>query len=321
RNSSAASDVYKRQEQMRALFPPASITGAPKVRTMEILASLETTPRRIYTGTIGFLAPGGRSQWSVAIRTVVVDRETGEAEYGVGGGIVWDSTEEGEYEECRTKAKVLEHRLPAFALLETIRWTPEERFVLLEPHLARLAASSVYFGRALDRDRIVRKLEEAERRFSHAPLRVRLIVEADGAARVEAEPLRAPFPEPYRLRLASSPIDPADPLLYHKTTARSVYDRALEEARAAGCDDALLWNPDGEVTETTIANLAIERGGRLLTPPVRSGLLPGTLRAALLEEGKLAEAPIRIDDLRDGARILLLNSVRGIWPATLVALR
>ena len=137
-------------EIFRALFPAASVTGAPKVRTMQIIAELEPLPRRLYTGTIGFFAPGRRAQFNVAIRTLLANRRTGCAEYGVGSGITWDSDPEAEWQECRAKARILAPPVPAFSLLETMRWTPEEGYFLLERHLERLQDSALYFGFRLD---------------------------------------------------------------------------------------------------------------------------------------------------------------------------
>src|ERR1035441_9779161 len=144
RTSATLSNVF------RALFPPASITGAPKVRTMQIIAQIETSPRRVYTGTIGFIAPGRRAQFNVAIRTLLWNRQIRQAEYGVGSGITWGSQPEAEWQECRIKTRILDARVPAFSLLETMLWTPEDGYTLLDRHLQRLAQSAVYFGFAVD---------------------------------------------------------------------------------------------------------------------------------------------------------------------------
>lgn len=299
---------------LRAMFPPASITGAPKARTMQIIAELETSPRRIYTGSIGFWAPGRVAQFNVAIRTVLVDVRRGTAEYGVGGGIVWDSQPRDELEECRTKARVLTEGLPPLDLLETLRWTPGEGFFLLQEHLARLADSAAYFSRPVDLAAIRQRLDEATRELPAAPHRIRLLVAATGAARIECRPL-APLAAPYRLRLAARPVASSSPLLYHKTSDRAGYEQAL--ADAPDCDDVLLWNERGELTESTRANLVVELDGRWLTPPIDCGLLPGVYRARLLDQGKIAEQVVRLEDLRRAAKIYLVNSVRGMWEASL----
>lgn len=296
-----------------ALFPPASITGAPKVRTMEIIARLETTPRRIYTGTVGFLAPGGRAQFNVAIRTVLVDKAAGTAEYGLGGGIVWDSEQGDELDECYTKARILTRPAPVFSLLETLRWTPTDGYFLLEQHLARLADSADYFDRALDLKAIRAQLHQLAATLAPIPHRVRLTLPPNQGPGLEAQPLIA-LPQPYRIGLARHPIDSRDPFLYHKTTHRRVYDQAL--AAAPGWDDVLLWNDQGELTESCLANIVVEQEGRLLTPPVRSGLLAGTYRGLLLSRGEISEQVLQLADLDRCDRIFLINSVRGRWEGT-----
>lgn len=300
---------------LRAMFPAASITGAPKARTMQIIAEMETAPRRIYTGSIGFLAPNRRAQFNVAIRTVLVDRRRGEAEYGVGGGIVWDSRPHDEFEECRTKARVLTETPPPFDLLETLRWSPAEGLVLLADHLSRLADSAAYFSRSIDLGGIRRQLAQATQALAGGQFRIRLVVPAEGQPRAECRPLD-PLPLPYRVRLARRPVRSSDPLLYHKTTRRTLYEQALAEA--PGCHDVLLWNERGELTESTIANLAVGVDGRLLTPPVSCGLLPGIERRRLIADGTLEERIVRREDLRRGSQLCLFNSVRGMWQASLV---
>lgn len=335
-------------ELFAALFPCASITGAPKPRTSEIIARLEDGPRGVYTGAVGYLAPGRRARFNVAIRTAVVDRHRGSAEYGVGGGIVWDSRAAAELAECRLKARVLaavagaaeaapgSAPWPDFELLETLRWDPVRGYALRAEHLVRLAASAEYFAVPLDPGAVDAELDRLAARAAAAPevaLRVRLLVDERGRVRGEATPLGAagaPFGpaepgddpaasdpgvgalaggRPLRLGLASDPIDPDDPFLYHKTTHRTVYDRAL--SARPDCDEVLLYNPAGEATEATIANLVVRRGGELLTPPLRCGLLAGTLRARLLAEGRIREAVLRVDELADCAELWLINSVRG----------
>ena len=302
---------------MAALFPCASITGAPKPRTMEILAREESSPRRIYTGSIGYLAPERRAQFNVAIRTVLVDQRTGSAEYGVGGGIVWESEAGNEYEECWLKAKVLTQPQPEFELLETLLWTSESGFFLLDRHLVRLQDSAGYFDIPCPLADIRASLESHVAQGKPASsLRIRLLLSRNGKVRIESTPLETgATSKPVRVRLAAEAIDPADRFLYHKTTHRTVYEKA--KASATDCDDVLLWNPAGEVTESTIANLVVELDGELLTPPVSCGLLPGTYRAELLEQGRIKERVIRIDDLPRCAGIFLVNSVRRWRPAAL----
>ncbi len=291
-----------------ALFPCASITGAPKVRAMEIIAELEDSPRGIYTGAIGYLGPRREAAFNVAIRTVHIDRGHGVAEFGTGGGIVWDSDAEEEYDECRTKARVLAAPLPGYALLETFAWDPEGGYRLLSRHLERLIDSAAYFDFRLDPGRVVAALERFAAGLPAAPQRVRLEVSADGEPSLTSEPLAAPG-DPWRLAFAAEPIDPEDPFLYHKTTRRDAYRRA--RASAPGCDDVLLWNPAGEVTESSRANVVARIEGALVTPPVECGLLAGTFRAELLAGGEVRERAIPRERLADAEELFLVNSVRG----------
>ncbi|MBT3375020.1 MAG: aminodeoxychorismate synthase component I [Lentisphaerae bacterium] len=300
----------------RATFPPASITGAPKRRSMQIINDIEPTPRKLYTGAIGYIAPDRRAQFNVAIRTILVDRETDVAEYGVGGGIVWDSKPQSEFEECTTKAQVLVQSQPEFRLLETLLWEPGDGLFLLERHLDRLRGSADYFGRKIDITAILHTLHTATAGLPQQGHKVRLLVGKDGTPECEATPL-APLPQPWRLGLAKSPVNRQDSFVYHKTTHRDVYEKAKQEG--GECHDVLLWNTDSELTESCIANVALELEGVLCTPPVHSGLLAGTYRAELLEKGEITEKVLRVTDLENATRIVLLNSVRKCWDAVLVA--
>jgi para-aminobenzoate synthetase / 4-amino-4-deoxychorismate lyase len=301
---------------VRALFPAASITGAPKARTTRIIASLEHSPRDIYTGCIGFLAPGRRAQFNVAIRTVLVEQATGRAEYGVGGGITWDSAPAAELEEAFTKARLLLEPWPHFKLLETLLWTRPAGFHLLALHLERLARSANYFSFNFSRRAALQALRQAVRRAPRETAKVRLLLERDGVTTCTAAPLGPASPaKPRRLRLAESPVNSSDPFLYHKTTHRRVYEQAL--ASAPGYDEVILWNEKGELTEGCTANLVLEMGGRRYTPPVECGLLAGTCRAWMLQKGELTERVLTVRDLGKANRIYLINSVRGVQEASL----
>jgi len=302
-------------EAMKALFPAASITGAPKARTMDIIADLECSPRRIYTGSIGFIEPGGRAQFNVAIRTVLVETSTGEAEYGVGGGIVADSVCGEEWEESRVKARVLATRPPSFDLLETMLWKPDAGYVLLPRHLKRLLQSADYFGFQLDLLEVRDQLDRYATNLPRASQRIRMLVSRRGSVSLSAKPVDVGegFPS---VALAAAPIDSADPFLYHKTTNRRIYDEAV--AARPGFTDVILYNENKLVTESTIANLVIEMAGELLTPPIANGLLPGTLRAHLLDEGQIREKPITIEEMLQADERYLLNSVRGFHVVSLV---
>lgn len=298
----------------RALFPSGSVTGAPKVSTMRIIAGLEGSPRGVYCGAVGWMAPAGagpRSAFNVAIRTVMLDAQTGLAEYGVGGGITWDSTPGGEFDEARTKALVLTARRPPFELLESLRLDPDEGSAFLEEHLERLEDSARYFGYRFDRELTLGALEKvAADAPGGTPLKVRLLLARDGTLTATAEPI-APSPgEPVRLALDDEPVDPADVFLFHKTTRRQPYER--RSARHPDAEDVLLVNTRGQITESAVANVAVKLAGRWWTPPLSCGLLPGTYRARLLADGTLAERAITVEEARNAEGLALVNSVR-LW--------
>jgi para-aminobenzoate synthetase/4-amino-4-deoxychorismate lyase len=299
-------------EIFRALFPSGSVTGAPKVRSMQIVAGLEDSPRGVYCGAVGVLAPPGRgpaARFNVAIRTVTVDAESGLAEYGVGGGITWDSRAGSEYEETVAKARVLTDRRPGFELLETMRWEPGTGLRRLDLHLGRLRGSADYFGFAFDEGAVRAALARETASAGNRPLRVRLLLARSGRIATASMPL-ASRPEPVRLEVDDHPVDPRDVLLFHKTSRRERYEAA--RARHPDADDVLLVNTSGEITESTIANLAARLEGRWITPPIEAGLLPGTERAALLAEGGIEEGTLTPDDLADAEELRLMNAT-GPW--------
>lgn len=296
------------REIFTALFPSASVTGAPKIRTMRIISDLEVSPRGVYTGAIGIITPQRRFRFNVAIRTAWIDRRSGRGEYGVGGGVVWDSSAEEEHAECAAKAVALTRPRPRFSLLETLLWVPGRGYTLLDRHLDRLAESAAYFGFPLDLDATRALLADRAPRSATGRLRARLLLSAAGELSVECHDL-VPVPEPWNVELAVEAIDPEDPFLFHKTTHRETYERLRRAAPEA--DDVVLWNPRGELTESTRANLAVRRDGGWLTPPVECGLLAGTCRADLLASGELREERIGISELESAEEIRLLNSLRG----------
>ncbi len=298
------------EEIFKALFPPASITGAPKIKTTEIIARLETVPRRIYTGTMGYMAPGRQAQFNVAIRTLLLDQTSSLAEYGIGGGIVWDSRTDMEMNESRIKARVLSTPGPCFDLLESLLWEPRKGFPHLNRHLKRLQESAEYFDFHLNLQRVHSELQDLASPLTQKPHKVRLLVSRSGAVKVQAVMLDPGKPGFADLPLAASPVDPGNRFLYHKTTNREVYNQAL--AARPGCQDVLLFNHRSQVTESTIANVAVEKRGELLTPPVSCGLLPGVYRSLLLEQGTIREEVLAIQDVLDSSRVFLMNSVRGM---------
>lgn len=295
-------------EIFSALFPCASITGAPKVSTMKIISDLETTPRRVYTGSIGYISPQRKAKFNVAIRTALIDRETGQAEYGVGGGIVWDSSSADEYAEALLKARVLTEQPPQFELFETMLWTPEAGFYLLDKHLARMLDSANYFDISISKELLEEYLDQTSSNFISAQ-RVRLLLDQSGVLRLEAVPFQAAqVDQPLNACLAKEAIDSGNVFLFHKTTQRDVYESARSDF--PGADDVLLYNELGELTEFTIGNLVVELDGKLFTPPISCGVLPGTFRAHLLETGQVVERTLSIQQLKDCTKLFRVNSIR-----------
>jgi para-aminobenzoate synthetase / 4-amino-4-deoxychorismate lyase len=293
-----------------ALFPCASITGAPKVETMRILARNERSPREVYTGSMGYITPARRARFNVAIRTVIVDKHTGTAQCGIGSGITWDSTPDQEYQECLLKIRFTEHKMP-FQLLETLRWDPQAGFVLLSPHLVRLEQSARFFNFRFDHHLARARLEAAVQNVARVPLKVRISLSVSGDFTVDAVPLESDrLPVCALVRFAGSPVDRAEPTLFHKTTNRELYRRLLDSA--PNCYDVLLWNEDAFVTELTRFNVLACIGGQWATPPVEHGLLSGTLRQELLRTRLVEEADLTKDHVRNAHALAVVNSVRGL---------
>lgn len=301
---------------VKALFPCASITGAPKIRTMQIIKELEQEPRGIYTGCIGCLSPGRRAEFNVAIRTVSLDKDHGTAEYGVGGGIVWDSDARNEYEECRIKSKVLMTEVPNFELLESILWEGNKGYFLLDRHLERLRRSAEYFGFVIDLPEIRERLMQEVDIMGGQSYKVRLRLTEEGEITIERKLLSdLASTRPWSVTFVEEPIDSGNRFLYHKTTNRAVYNRT--RLSAGGCDDVLLWNEGGKITESTVANIVIKKDGKYVTPPVKCGLLAGVFREWLLKRGEIEEGVITREDVENADKVFLINSVRKWIPVIL----
>jgi para-aminobenzoate synthetase/4-amino-4-deoxychorismate lyase len=302
------------------LFPCGSITGAPKLSAMQIIKAEETGPRGIYTGSIGHVAPAGDFRFNVAIRTLVL-RDTGLGEAGVGSGVVFDSGAAPEYDECLLKLKFLTAaEPPAFGLIETLGWSPDEGYLLLERHLDRLAGSAAYFGFTCDLGAVDAALQGVAAGFAGLT-RVRLELASDGSHQITHAPMEAVAPgEVWDVCLADVRTDAADRFYYHKTTNREIYDgtRSRMVAAQPGLREVIFENTDGFLTEGSFTTLFLARNGRLLTPALRHGVLPGTLRAALLASRIAAEADLTRADLTTGEPVYVGNSVRGLVRVRLV---
>jgi para-aminobenzoate synthetase / 4-amino-4-deoxychorismate lyase len=303
-------DIFK------SMFPSGSITGAPKIRTMQIIRELEPGPRGVYTGAIGFISPDRSSLFNVAIRTLVL--KDGQARMGVGGGIVADSRPLDEYRECLLKASFLTRSRPSFQLIETMLWN--NRFALLSLHLDRMESSASYFDFPFDRSSITSQLLEQSNQFPPGERsRVRLLLDSAGKITVTATAC-APGQATGYVRLSPERVSSGDVFLRHKTTCRDRYERLYAEASAVGFDDVLFRNERGEMTEGAISNIFILRDGRLFTPPLSSGLLPGIFRRHLLEIDATAEERVlSLQDLESADGVFLCNAVRGMRQVRLSA--
>jgi para-aminobenzoate synthetase/4-amino-4-deoxychorismate lyase len=293
----------------RSLFPSGSVTGAPKIHTMEIIRELERTPRGAYTGAIGFISPRGTSVFNVAIRTLVI--KDGHAQMGVGGGIVADSDPAEEYRECLLKAAFLTRARRDFQLIETMLW--EKDFFLLSRHLERLESSAAYFNFACDRKAILLRLHElAKSLAAEKSYRVRLLLSSDGSFTVENSELHSgQYGGCVRLSLERTSSN--DVFMRHKTTEREIYERQYAEARAVGLDEVIFQNERGEIAEGAISNVFIKKSGKMITPALSCGVLPGVFRRYLLETAANAEEGIvTMEDLKAAEAVFLCNSVRGL---------
>ena len=305
-------------DMLRALFPCGSITGAPKIRAMEMIDQTERDARGPYCGTIGRIDASGDAAFNVAIRTLRLtpqENQRGTAVLGVGSAIVADSEVLTEWRECLVKGGFLRLAAGGADLIETMRFTPDEGIALLELHLERITASAAELGFAFDRH-AVRNAIQALCFEAEAPAKLRLLASRGGAYCLELSKLPPPISEPVVCAVLPLPVDPGDWRLRHKSSDRHFYEAALATARGAGASEALLLRDDGLVTEGSFTSLFVERDGKLLTPPAALGLLPGVLRRALLESGRAVEATLTLDDL--GGGFLLGNALRGLFAGRLL---
>ena len=297
-------------ELLEALFPCGSVTGAPKIRAMEVIDTLEAGPRGVYTGAVGRVAPGGEAAFNVAIRTLTLKRGECVAVMGLGSGIVADSVAGDEWRECLAKGEFVETGR-SFDLIETMRFDAAEGLLELERHLARIKRSADALGFAFDRHDARNELQAATFALRAGRV-VRLMLSRSGSIAIEVRPLPRSPEEPVEVAVVPLPVEAGDFRLTHKTSDRSFYDEAR---RAAGAFEVVFVNPEGFVTEGSFTSIFLKSGGKLLTPPLARGLLPGILRQALLEDGRAAERDLRAEDLAGG--FLIGNAVRGLMRARL----
>jgi para-aminobenzoate synthetase/4-amino-4-deoxychorismate lyase len=301
------------RDRIGALFPCGSVVGAPKVRAGEIIRRLEREPRGFYTGALGAISPNGDMAFNVAIRTAVVTTE-GRGCFGVGGGIVADSDPAAEFDEACLKGRVLTDLASDYELFETFRWVGARGFVRLGLHLDRLAASARSLRFDFDRSSAERALRRigATWRDQTDDQRVRLALARSGEIAITHAAAPPPATRVLRVGLAEHRLDPGDPFLRHKTTRRVAHDAAFAAAAASGFDEALFLNRRGEIAEASRNCIFIESDGRLVTPPLSAGVLPGVLRGQLLATGEAFEEMLTLPDLRRAPRAYLGNSLNGL---------
>jgi para-aminobenzoate synthetase / 4-amino-4-deoxychorismate lyase len=295
------------REIFRALFPCGSITGAPKVRTMEIIRELEEHPRGVYTGSIGFISPEEKAVFNVAIRSLVL--KDGRGEMGIGGGIVWDSDAADEFEECRLKGSFLGRSSTPFDLIETMLW--DAGFMLLERHIERLISSAEYFGFPCDPIEVQVRLRAATKSLPSGQHRVRLLLSRRGEITITSQPITQQN-DPLTAIISTQSTNPNDMYLRHKTTRRDVYDDAFKEAQSLDYDDAIFLNIHGNLTEGAIHNIFIVKSGQWFTPPLSDGVLHGVLRAEMFDTHSIMEKSMDVGDIKAADEVYLGNSVRGL---------
>jgi para-aminobenzoate synthetase / 4-amino-4-deoxychorismate lyase len=304
----------KLKDIFSALFPCGSVTGAPKIKTMKIIKDLEKEPRGIYTGAIGYINPKKQFCFNVAIRTAHIKKNKGQL--GIGGGILYDSQKESEYKEALLKANFFTKTHFSPKLIETILWSKDKGFWLLDLHLMRLKSSSAYFSFPFYQDKIKKELEEKVK-GKKKDIKIRLLVDSKGkvdsfATRLEKKQ------QPVKVKINSQKINPDDIFLYHKTTRRNFYERERKKAEKEGFFETIFLNKFKEVTEGTITNIFLEKKKKLFTPPISCGLLGGVLRKHLIKEKKAFEKKLYLKDLKGADNVYVGNSVRGLLKANLI---
>jgi len=301
---------------LRTIFPCGSVTGAPKVAAMQALRRLEPEPRGAYTGSLGWIEPStsqghGDAAFNVMIRTIEWPAGASRARLGLGSGLVVDSVPRDEWAECLLKGDFVRRESQSFDLIETMRFDPDEGITELERHLDRLRSSAVDLDFQFDRHAARNELQAAT--FGRkARAMVRLLLSKTGAMAIQVKPYDDPEEVPVSVALRPLPVDPTDFRLRYKTTDRRFLDQARQQESAY---ETVFVDPEGRLTEGSRTNVFVERDGELLTPPLERGIMPGILRAKLIEEGRAREADLRPSDLEGG--FFVGNVVRGLIPAKL----
>ena len=301
-------------EIMKALFPCASITGAPKIKTMEIIDNIECSSRDVYTGSIGYIHPNNDALFNVAIRTAIINKKNSKIVYSVGSGIVWDSDGEEEYLETQMKANILLSKRYKFDLIETMLWEPNKGVKLLNLHLDRINTSADFFNRSFNKEQAIKLIKSVSNNLS---LKLRLLLKPDNTLLLEEHSFKClPLNKTLNLKVSKNETHSSNIFLYHKTSIRDHYEKA--KTGLIDYDEVILWNENKHITEGTIYNIAILKDKIWITPPLECGLLNGVMREKMIKSGKLLEKIITLEELYKAEKIILFNSVQGIRNAILL---
>ncbi len=310
-------DNVKWIDIFKGLFPCGSVTGAPKIRSMQIIHELEKAERGVYTGAIGFISPKNEAVFNIPIRTLTVDTETKRGDLGIGSGIVFDSKGLSEYDECILKARYFTDLIEDYELIETLRWEKNTGYFLLGLHMERLKNSAEFFRIPFNIDTVKKRLEEIESNFCNdKAYKVRLLLDKNGRLSISQSEFWQDSVDKMRyIAISDKKTNSSNIFLYHKTTNRALYESEYDRYRREGFADVLFENEKGEITEGAITNIFIEKNGIFLTPPVECGLLDGVYRRHLLRNGsgRYIEKRLKRNDLVEADAIYLSNSVRGLF--------
>lgn len=304
----------------RSLFPSGSVTGAPKIKTMQIIEKLEREPRKVYTGSIGFISPYNKEAvFNVAIRTILIDKRRNRGEMGIGSGVIYDSQAPAEYAECKLKANFLVEEKLDFALIETILW--KGNFFLLPLHLKRLHNSAEYFNFKFDKKKIIKALRQLAGQLKRKKAyRLRLLLQKNGNIKIKTAILKPEKNKIIKVTFSKKKVNSRNPFIYHKTTNRNMLDEEYSKSNKKGFDEIVFTNEKGQITEGAISNIIIKKNGFFYTPPVSCGLLNGVFRQFLLQRKKipLKEKVLYRKDLLEASHIYFINSVRGMRKVSLL---
>lgn len=298
---------------IKNIFPSGSVTGAPKIRSMEIIKELEKEERKIYTGSIGFFTPDGKARFNVAIRTILIHKNVGEM--GIGGGIVYDSSSESEFEEAKLKALFLIKKpVREFSLIETILY--DKSFKYLNLHLKRLKESAEYFEYKFNKKKILLKLKEISYKLNEGKYKVRILLNRAGDIKLSYEKIND-ISEKLKITISKYRTDSNNIFYFHKTTNRDLYDSELKKARRQGFFDVIFLNERDDITEGAITNIYIRKNGIFYTPSLDCGLLNGIIRQIMIKKHKIKEKVLKLDDLKQADEIYISNSIIGFKRAYL----